>query len=76
MPRNSQFTFENLSTGFVPNAEGKQVFAMVQWRSKEPFAYLGVVFNDVYLWTSLVRQYFIFMQGSAQQEVAFTATLL
>ena len=32
--------------------------------------------DDVYLWTSLVRQYLVFMNGTVRQEVAFIATLL
>ena len=70
------FTFPNLSAGSVPNAEGKQIFATAQWRPKEPLAYTGAATDDVYLWTSLVRQYFVFLRGSPQQEVAFAATLL
>ena len=38
--------------------------------------FTGAATNDVYLWTSLVKQYFVFMRGDAQQEVAFAATLL
>ena len=70
------FTCPNLSAGSVPNAEGKQIFATAKWRPKEPPAYTGAASDDVYLWTSLVRQYFVFMRGSPQQEVAFAATLL
>ena len=38
--------------------------------------FTGAATDDVYLWTSLVKQYFVFMCGNAQQEVAFAATLL
>ena len=47
-----------------------------QWRPKEPPIFTGNTSDDVYLWTSLVRQYLVFMDGTAWQEVAFTATLL
>ena len=73
---NSQFSFPNLNAGSVPSAEGKQIFATVQWRPKEPPAYTGAASNDIYLWTSLVRQYFVFTRCSSQQEIAFEATLL
>ena len=38
--------------------------------------FTGATTDDVYLRTSLVKQYFVFMRGDAQQEVAFAATLL
>ena len=38
--------------------------------------FTGAATDDVYLWTSLVKQYFVFMCGNAHQEVAFAATLL
>ena len=38
--------------------------------------FTGAATDDVYLWTSLVKQYFVFMCRNAHQEVAFAATLL
>ena len=38
--------------------------------------FTGAATDDVYLWTSLVKQYFVFMCGNAHQEVAFAAPLL
>ena len=58
---NSQFTFPNLRAGSVPNAEGKQIFATIQWRAKQPPAYTSAASNDIYLWTSLVPQYSVLM---------------
>ena len=74
---NSQFLVPNLQANTaVPNVTGQPVFATAQWRPKEPPIYTGSATDDVYLWTSLVRQYFVFMHGTPQQEVAFAATLL
>ena len=73
---NTHFSFPNLSAGSASNAEQKQIFATGQWRPKEPPAYTSAASYDVYIWASLVRQYFVFMQGSPQQEVVFAATLL
>ena len=47
-----------------------------QWRPKEPPVFTGNTSNNVYLWTSSVRQYLVFMDGTARQEVVFAATLL
>ena len=74
---NSQFLVPNLQANTaVPNVTRQPVFATAQWRPKEPPIYTGAATDDVYLWTSLVRQYFVFMHGTTQQEVAFAATLL
>ena len=74
-PENSQFSFPQMGESVAP-PQGQQVFATAQWRPKEPPAYTGNASDDVYLWTSLVRQYFVFMCRTARQEVAFAATLL
>ena len=74
-PENSQFSFPQMGESVAP-PQGQKVFATAQWRPKEPPAYTGNASDDVYLWTSLVRQYFVFMCGTARQEVAFAATLL
>ena len=74
-PEPTQFTFQNMQDNVAPKA-GQQVFATAQWRPKEPPMYTGAATDDVYLWTSLVKQYFVFMKGDAEQEVAFAATLL
>ena len=74
-PENSQFSFPRMQDNVAPTS-GQQVFATAQWRPKEPPMFTGAATDDVYLWTSLVKQYFVFMCGNAHQEVAFAATLL
>ena len=37
--------------------------------------FMGAATNGVYLWASLVRQYFVFLSGTTHQEIAFAATL-
>ena len=73
--KNSQFSFPRMQDNIAPTS-GQQVFATAQWRPKEPPMSTGAATDDVYLWTSLVKQYFVFMCGNAHQEVAFAATLL
>ena len=73
--RTQKFLFPDLARQSASQHRG-QIFATAQWRPKEPPVYKGDVSDDVYLWTSLVRQYFVFMQGTPAQEVAFAATLL
>ena len=74
-PENSQFSFPRMQDNVAP-ISGQQVFATAQWRPKDPPMFTGAATDDVYLWTSLVKQYFVFMCGNAHQEVAFAATLL
>ena len=74
-PETSQFSFLRMQGNVAPTS-GQQVFATAQWRPKEPPMFTGAATDDVYLWTSLVKQYFVFMCGNAHQEVAFAATLL
>ena len=74
-PETSQFSFPRMQGNVAPTS-GQQVFATAQWRPKEPPMFTGAATDDVYLWTSLVKQYFVFMCGNAHQEVAFAATLL
>ena len=73
--KTSQFSFPRMQDNVAPTS-GQQVFATAQWRPKEPPMFTGAATDDVYLWTSLVKQYFVFMCGNAHQEVAFAATLL
>ena len=73
---NPQFSFPIFQEGAAFAAPTRQVFATAQWRPKEPLVFTGNTSDDVYLWTSLVRQYLVFMNGTARQEVAFAATLL
>ena len=75
-PENSQFSFPIFQEGAASAAPSQPVFATAQWRPKEPPAFTRNANDDVYLWTSLVRQYFVFMNGTTRQEVAFAATLL
>ena len=75
-PKNPQFSFPIFQEGVASVAPARQVFAMALWRPKEPLVFTGNTSDDVYLWTSLVRQYLVFMNGTARQDVAFAATLL
>ena len=48
----------------------------VQWMPKELIVFFGRVSEDADTWTSMVLNYFTFMQVSPPQEVAYAATLL
>ena len=48
----------------------------VQWRPKEPPTFFGRASEDTDTWVSIVSNYFAFMVGTPQQEVAYAATLL
>ena len=74
-PEPTQFSFQQMQDRVAPSS-GQQVFATAQWKPREPPMFTGAATDDVYLWTSLVKQYFVFMKGEAHQEVAFAATLL
>ena len=58
-----------------PPAQNKS-FPNVSWRPKEPQVFSGKNAEDVHSWTEVVSHYFMFMQGTPQQEVAYAATLL
>ena len=75
-PETTQFAFPDLRSTAANAGRQRQVFATAQWRPKEPPMFTGNASDDVYLWTSLVQQYLVFMEGTARQEVAFAATLL
>ena len=59
----------------TPLAQNKS-FPNVSWRPKEPQVFSGKNAEDVHSWTEVVSHYFMFMQGTPQQEVAYAATLL
>ena len=59
-PETSQFSFPRMQDNVAPTS-GQQVFVTAQWRPKEPHMFTGATTDNVYLWTSLVRQYFVFM---------------
>ena len=75
-PKTTQFSFPDLRSPTASTGGQRQVFATAQWRPKEPPVFTANTSDDVYLSTSLVRQYLVFMEGTARQEVAFAATLL
>ena len=54
----------------------QNAFPSVSWRPKEPQVFSGKETEDVHSWTEVVSHYFMFMQGTPQQEVAYAATLL
>ena len=51
-------------------------FANVAWRPKEPPTFSGKQTEDVHTWSEVVTNYFRFMNGTSNQEVAYAATLL
>ena len=51
-------------------------FTNVTWKPKEPQVFHGKNTEDVHSWTDVVTNYYAFMQGTPQQEVAYAATLL
>ena len=67
------FSRMSLGAGTVSQS---QMFAMTQWRPKEPPYFYGRSSEDVHTWTSLVRPYLSFMGGSDTQQVAYSITLL
>ena len=71
----TQFSFPRIGSN-VAFTSGQQIFVTAHWRPKEPPVFTGNAFDDVCPWTSLVRQYFVFMSGTMRQEVAFATTLL
>ena len=46
------------------------------WKPKEPPVFQGKSIEDVHSWTEVVSHYFMFMQGTPQQEVAYAVSLL
>ena len=74
-PEATQFSFPDLRSPAASTGGQRQVFATAQWRPKEPPVFTGNTSDDVYLWTSLVRQYLVFMDGTARQEVSFVASM-
>ena len=52
------------------------MFAITQWKPKEPPCFFGRSTEDVHTWTSLVRHYLTFMGDSDAQQVAYAVTLL
>ena len=73
-PHQSGSLFHN-SGNQTPLAQNKS-FPNVTWRPKEPQVFSGKNAEDVHSWTEVVSHYFMFMQGTPQQEVAYAATLL
>ena len=67
---------------FGPTPSHSQLSALptqtigVQWRPKEPQVFFGRVSGDADTWTSTVSNYFVFVQGSLQQEMEYAPTLL
>ena len=62
----TQFSFPDLRSLAASTRGQRQVFAIAQCRPKEPPIFTGNTSDDVYLWTSLVRQYLVFMDGTAR----------
>ena len=81
-PHPSRSLFHNSGTQnfIVPQVQNpspqQKFFPNVSWKPKEPQVFSGKNTEDVYSWTEVVLHYFMFMQGTPQQEVAYAATLL
>ena len=58
------------------SAAPQNIFTTTTWKPKDPPCFHGKSTEDAHAWVAMVRNYFIFMAGTAQQEVAYAATLL
>ena len=66
--------FSRLFTGTEAGRTTSQM--NVQWRPKEPPVFCGKSTEDAHTWVSVVSNYFVFMNGTPHQEVAYAITLL
>ena len=62
--------------GSNSSAAPQNIFTTTTWKPKDPPCFHGKSTEDAHAWVAMVRNYFIFMAGTAQQEVAYAATLL
>ena len=62
--------------GSNSSATPQNIFTTTTWKPKDPPCFHGKSTEDAHAWVAMVRNYFIFMAGTAQQEVAYAATLL
>ena len=58
------------------SAAPQNIFTTTTWKPKDPPCFHGKSTEDAHAWVAMVRNYFIFMAGTMQQEVAYAATLL
>ena len=58
------------------SAAPQSVFTTTSWKPKDPPCFHGKSAEDAHASVAMVRNYFIFMAGTMQQEVAYAATLL
>ena len=58
------------------SATPQNIFTTTTWKPKDPPCFHGKNAEDAHAWVAMVRNYFVFMAGTAQQEVAYAATLL
>lgn len=81
-PHPSRLLFHNSGTQPFAAPQGHNLstqqksFPNVSWKPKEPQTFSGKNIEDVHSWPEVVSHYFMFMQGTHQQEVAYAATLL
>ena len=54
----------------------QNIFTTTTWKRKDPPCFHGKNAENAHAWVAMVRNYFIFMAGTIQQEVAYAATLL
>ena len=58
------------------SAAPQKFFTTTTWKPKDPPCFHGKSVEDAHAWVAMVRNYFIFMVGTTQEEVAYAATLL
>ena len=64
------------TSSIFPNVHNPGSTLKVQWRPKERPIFSGKPSEDAHTWVSVVTNYYLFMNGTPQQEVAYAATLL
>ena len=68
----NQIPPQSTSHGFDPHT----IFTTAQWKPKDPPCFHGKSSEDAHTWVDLVRNYFVFMNGTPRQEVAYAVNLL
>ena len=66
--------FSRLFTGIEAGRTTTQM--NLQWRPKEPPVFFGKLTEDAYTWVSVMSNYFVFMNDTLHQEVAYVIMLL
>ena len=58
------------------SAAPQNIFTTTTWKPKDPPCFHGKSTEDAHAWVAMVRNFFIFIAGTTQQDVAYAATLL